>query len=184
MKKLLFSTLVIVFVSVSIITIIKHKEASYNLKPQKEGKMKLTSVFEHNTPIPSEYTCDGKDIAPVLKIEGVPEGTKELALIVDDPDAPMGTWVHWVVYNLPANTVKIEQNNLPEGTKEGITDFGRIGWGGPCPPYGTHRYFFKLYALNEALDLPPGATKNQLEKAIAGHVIEENQLVGLYNRNK
>lgn len=150
----------------------------------KEGTMKLTSDFEYNEKIPSKYTCDGEDLAPVLKISEIPQNTKSLALIVDDPDAPMGTWVHWVVYNIPENTTKIDSKNFPTGTKQGMTDFGRIGWGGPCPPNGTHRYFFKLYALDEKTNLAGGLTKAQLETSIREHVIEKAELVGLYQRQK
>jgi Raf kinase inhibitor-like YbhB/YbcL family protein len=144
--------------------------------------MKITSVFAHNENIPSEYTCDGKDLAPVLIISDVPSNTQELVLIVDDPDAPMGTFVHWLLYNLPANTIKIDNKKLPAVAKQGFSDFGRIGWGGPCPPSGTHRYFFKLYAIDKKLDLPIGATKPDLEKATSGHVIEKTELIGVYNR--
>ena len=144
--------------------------------------MKLTSDFEHNGAIPSKYTCDGDDVAPVLKIEAVPENTKELVLIVDDPDAPMGTWVHWLLYNLPAETRVIDNDNLPEGTQEGYTDFRRTGWGGPCPPNGLHRYFFKLYALSEKINLPDGALKSQLEEAMQGKIIEKTELIGKYIR--
>lgn len=144
--------------------------------------MKLTSVFAHNGNIPSEYTCDGQDSAPVLTVSDVSWEAQELVLIVDDPDAPMGTWVHWLVYNMPANTTKIDANNLPAEAKQGITDFGRIGWGGPCPPSGTHRYFFKLYALDKKLYLPEGIKKSDLEKEINGHVIEQTELIGLYKR--
>ena len=150
----------------------------------KGGNMKLTTDFEHNGNIPSKYTCDGEDLAPELIISEVPKETKELVLIVDDPDAPMGTWVHWLVYNLPASTTKIDAKNLPTGSKEGITDFGRIGWGGPCPPNGQHRYFFKLYALDKNLDLPAGVTKPQLEHAIKDNIIEKTELIGLYKRKK
>lgn len=148
----------------------------------KGGKMKLTSVFEHNGNIPSVYTCDGQDLAPVLTVSEVPQGTQELVLIVDDPDAPMGTFVHWLVYNLPANTTTIDNKNLPGGVKQGMTDFGRASWGGPCPPSGTHRYFFKLYALDKKLNLSAGATKSELEKALNGHVVEQAELIGLYKR--
>lgn len=148
----------------------------------KEGNMKLKTVFENNQNIPSKYTCDGEDAAPELTILEAPKNSKSFALIVDDPDAPMGTWVHWVLYNIPADTTKIDAKNLPKETKQGITDFGRVGWGGPCPPNGTHRYFFKLYALDNTTDLPPGATKAQLENAIKEHIIEEAQLIGLYKR--
>ena len=152
------------------------------LGKNKEGNMKLTTVFEHNSSIPSEYTCDGQDLAPVLTISGIPQETKELALIVDDPDAPMGTWVHWVLYNIPDSTTTIDNKNLAKEIKQGMTDFKRPGWGGPCPPNGTHRYFFKLYALNKNVELPEGATKNQLENEIRNHIIEKTELIGLYKR--
>lgn len=145
--------------------------------------MKLTTVFEHNGRIPSEYTCDGQDLAPQLTISDVPENAKSLVLIVDDPDAPSGTWVHWLLYNIPTNTTVINANNLPIEAKQGMTDFGRASWGGPCPPSGTHRYFFKLYAIDTILDLPEGATKTQLEQAIQDHIIEKAELIGLYKRN-
>ena len=151
---------------------------------KKGGKMKLTSVFAHNEKIPSEYTCDGHDLAPVLTVSEVSAEAQELVLIVDDPDAPMGTWVHWLVYNLPSDTVKIDADNLPAEAKQGITDFGRSGWGGPCPPSGTHRYFFKLYALDKKLYLPAGITKAELEKVIKDHIIEKTELIGLYKRNR
>lgn len=144
--------------------------------------MKLTSVFANNENIPSIYTCDGQDLAPVLDISDIPLNTQELVLIVDDPDAPMGTFVHWLVYNLPPNTTKIDNKNLPTVATQGMTDFGRVGWGGPCPPSGTHRYFFKIYALDTKLNLQAGLTKSALEKAIKAHVIEKTQLIGLYKR--
>ena len=131
--------------------------------------MKLTSsVFKHKEKIPTKYTCDGDDVSPPLKIEEAPEGTKSFALIVDDPDAPVGTWVHWVVWNIPADTKDIAENTAP-GT-EGLNDFGKTPYGGPCPPSGTHRYFFKLYALDTELDLTD-AKKKDLEKAMDGHIL-------------
>ncbi|MCJ7778555.1 MAG: YbhB/YbcL family Raf kinase inhibitor-like protein, partial [Sedimentisphaerales bacterium] len=121
-------------------------------------KIKVTSsAFAEGGLIPAKYTCDGSDISPPLQWEAVPEGTKSIALISDDPDAPMGTWVHWVLFNLPAESKGLEENipqdkTLPNGARQGLTDFGRIGYGGPCPPSGTHRYFFKIYALDTKLD--------------------------------
>ena len=149
--------------------------------------MKLTSTaFEHNGKIPSEYTCDGEDISPELMIEDVPAGTKSLALIMDDPDVPKhirpdGLWVHWVVWNIPTDTKKIAKANEPEGI-QGITNFGRTGYGGPCPPDREHRYFFKLYALDISLDIPEGSTKEVLEKAMEGNIIEQTELIGLYEK--
>ena len=115
-----------------------------------------------------------------MTIEGVPEETKTLVLIVDDPDAPMGTWDHWIVWNIPP-TSKIEENTVP-GT-EGMNDFRRRSYGGPCPPYGTHRYFFKVYALDTQLDLKSNSTKKDVEKAMEGHILAEGELVGLYRRS-
>jgi len=144
--------------------------------------MKLTSpVFKNNGAIPSEYTCDGEDISPELNIENVPENAKSLALIMDDPDAPAGTWVHWVVWNIPANTKVIPKGTSPKGVK-GKTNFGRLGYGGPCPPSGTHRYFFKLYALDTILNLKEGSSKKDLENAMQGHIIEKTELMGTYKR--
>lgn len=183
-QKVMVPILIIVFLLFSAIlkkTFIKSENYSLN---KKESNMKLTTVFEHNGNIPSVYTCDGEDSAPELTLSEVPETAQELVLIVDDPDAPMGTWVHWVLYNIPVNTKTINAKNLPAGTKQGMTDFGRIGWGGPCPPNGTHRYFFKLYALDKKLELSGGMTKAQVEAAIKNHVIDKTELIGLYKRNK
>ncbi len=142
--------------------------------------MKLTSPdFDQDGSIPSEFTCDGKDINPELRIEGVSEGTQSLTLIVDDPDAA-GTWVHWVVFNIAPETEVIEENSTT-GTV-GINDFGKQTYGGPCPPSGTHRYFFKLYALDANTGLQPGATKEDLLSAIEGHVLAEAELMGSYQR--
>jgi len=155
----------------------------------KEGatmsELKLSSTaFQNNGSIPSRYTCDGRDINPPLAIENVPPGTKSLALIVDDPDAPMGTWVHWVSWNIAPGIKEIKENDTPGGSVSGLNDFKRQSYGGPCPPSGTHRYFFKLYALDTALDLPSGAKKADVEKAMKGHVISEAQIIGLYKRSR
>lgn len=185
MKKLaLFTILIIVFLLFSDIYINKKNDLSLIIhnSPSKEGQMKITSVFENNSQIPSKYTCDGQDLAPELTISDVPEGTKELVLIVDDPDAPVGIFVHWVLYNIPTNTAKIEEKNLPQGAKQGFSDFRRNGWGGPCPPNGQHRYFFKLYAIDKTLDMPEGVNKAKIENAIKEHIIEQAQLIGLYKR--
>jgi Raf kinase inhibitor-like YbhB/YbcL family protein len=146
--------------------------------------MKKLSVkspaFENNKLIPVKYTCDGADVNPPLTIEGVPQETKTLVLIVDDPDAPMGTWDHWIVWNIPP-TSKIEENMVP-GT-EGMGSYRKHAYGGPCPPYGTHRYFFKVYALDTQLDLKSNSTKKDVEKAMEGHILAEGELVGLYRRS-
>jgi Raf kinase inhibitor-like YbhB/YbcL family protein len=137
-------------------------------------------AFENNRPIPVKYTCDGADVNPPLTIEGVPEETKTLVLIVDDPDAPMGTFDHWVVWNIPPTTRIIEENTAPG--KEGISSYGKHSYGGPCPPSGTHRYFFKVYALDTQLDLKLSSTKRDVEKAMKEHVLAEGELVGVYSR--
>ncbi len=139
-------------------------------------------VIQPSRSIPSDFTCDGRNINPPLEISGVPVGAKSLALIVDDPDAPAGTWVHWTLWNIPPETTLIEEGSVPAGAIEGVTSFGKPGYGGPCPPSGTHRYFFKLYALDTLPDLPQTAKAADLEKAISGHVIEQAELVGTYSR--
>jgi len=151
-------------------------------------EIKITSsAFAEGGMIPSKYTCDGADVSPPLQWDAVPEGTKSIALISDDPDAPMGTWVHWVLFNLPAQTRELPENvppdeTLPNGAKQGITDFGRVGYGGPCPPSGTHRYFFKIYALDTELQIDTGAGKRGLLKAMEGHILGQGQLMGKYKR--
>lgn len=145
--------------------------------------MKLTSPdFENEGMIPAEFTCDGRNISPELSISEVPEGTKSLALIMDDPDAPGGTFVHWVVWSIQSQTSIIERGKEPEGN-QGTTSFGRRGYGGPCPPSGTHRYYFKLYALDEEIKLEAGSSKKELEKAMDGHIIESVVLMGKYKRS-
>lgn len=129
-----------------------------------------------------KYTCDGEDINPLLLIAGVPDGTVTLALIVDDPDAPGGTWDHWVLWNIDPQTKIIKENSVPAGAIAGTNSAGKLEFHGPCPPSGTHRYFFKLYALNKELDLEEGATKEQLEKSMAGYIIEKAEVMGKYIR--
>jgi len=145
--------------------------------------MKISSpAFGHNQSIPPKYTCDGENVNPPFMISGASEGTKSFVLINDDPDAPMGTWVHWTLWNIGPKTTEIGENSVPAGTVEGITSFGNSGYGGPCPPSGTHRYFFKLYALDTTLDLDVKAKKIDVEKAMEGHILDRAELVGLYKR--
>lgn len=154
--------------------------------------MNLTSsAFSPDAPIPTHYTCDAADISPPLSWSGLPAGTQSLALIVDDPDAPdpaapKMTWVHWVLYNLPPDTQGLAEavptDSLPEGTREGLNDWKRTGYGGPCPPIGRHRYFFKLYALDSRLPDLNRPSKAELEQAIQGHVLEKSELVGSYQK--
>jgi len=151
-------------------------------------EMKLESAgFKEGQAIPKQYTCDGVNVSPPLEWNGVPKNAKTLAVICDDPDAPSGTWVHWVLYNLPADDMGLIENapateKLKAGGMQGKNDFGKIGYGGPCPPGGTHRYFFKLYALDAELNLKPGATKSELLKSMEGHVIAQGQLMGTHSR--
>ena len=143
--------------------------------------MKITSsAFQNNAQIPSVYTGDGKNISPPLEFVDVTNSAKSLALIVDDPDATSKVWVHWVVYNINPKTTKVNENSVPQNGIEAMTDFGKPGYGGPCPSSGNHRYFFKLYALDTILDLQ-NADKKLLEEKSQGHIIDKTQLIGLYS---
>ncbi|MEK7083686.1 MAG: YbhB/YbcL family Raf kinase inhibitor-like protein [Patescibacteria group bacterium] len=145
--------------------------------------MRLTSpAFQPNASIPSTYTCDGNDMSPPLLFSDVPAEAKSLVLIADDPDVPSGIWVHWVVWNINPKTTEASEGMVPGAGIEGITSFGRRGYGGPCPPSGTHRYVFKLYALDTLLDLPEKASKLDVEGAMDGHVIDSAELIGVYER--
>ncbi len=142
--------------------------------------MRLTSpAFENNKFIPKKYTCQGKDINPALIIENIPKEAKSLVLIVDDPDAPGGTWLHWTVYDIPIIS-EIKENTKPG--KQGMNDFGKKNYGGPCPPSGTHHYFFKIYALDKELGLKEGIDLASLEKAMEGHILDKAELIGLYKK--
>jgi Raf kinase inhibitor-like YbhB/YbcL family protein len=147
----------------------------------------LSYAFVKGGKIPQKYTCDDLNVSPPLNWDKIPNNTKSIAIICDDPDIPMGTWVHWVLFNLPAKMRALSgylptDKILPNGAKQGINDFGKIGYGGPCPPGGTHRYYFKIYALDIELNLEGGVTKNEVVKAMAGHVLAEGQLMGKYSR--
>jgi len=145
--------------------------------------MKITSTaFENNASIPQKYTCDGEDVSLPFTIADVPEGTQSLALVSDDPDSPSGTWLHWTLWNIDPATTALAEGVIPEGAVEGTQSFGDIGYGGPCPSSGTHRYFFKLFALDTILDLPRGATLDELNKAMDGHILEKAELMGRYKR--
>jgi Raf kinase inhibitor-like YbhB/YbcL family protein len=149
-----------------------------------------SSAFQNNQDIPRKYTGDGADVSPPLIWSNPPNGAKAFALISDDPDAPVGTWVHWVIYDLPADAKELAegvptQESLPNGAKQGVNDFKKIGYGGPCPPRGpAHRYFFKLYALDRPTNLKPRATKQQLLAAMKGHILGEAQLIGKYKSSE
>lgn len=163
----------------------------YSVEKKKGGAhMDLTvtsTAFSEGGKIPSRYSCDGQDISPPLSWTPGPAGTESYAMISDDPDAPMGTWVHWVIYNIPATVTSLPENvpgqpRLDDGSLQGINDFKRHGYGGPCPPGGTHRYYFKVYALDNKIDAGPGLTKKKLLKAMEGHVIASGELMGTYSR--
>lgn len=150
---------------------------------KKMNELKITSpAFVTNGFIPVRFTCDGNDINPPLEIAHVPAEAKSLALIVDDPDAPVGMWVHWVVWNIDPIAREIAEDNVPSTAIQGKNDWKRNSYGGPCPPSGVHRYFFKLYALDRRLNLGAGTTKTDLEKAMHGHILAKAELIGLYKR--
>ena len=150
---------------------------------EKNIKLSLTSpAFQNNQPIPAKYSCKSENINPPLLIENVPEGTKSFALIVDDPDAPSGNWVHWLVWNIPANNLNIDSGSVPPGSVQGFNSSQKNNYDGPCPPSGTHRYFFKLYALDTMLNLDKKENKNNLEITMKGHILDETSLVGLYSK--
>ena len=163
-------------------------------KPKQEGGSTMgleitSSAFDDQGTIPKQYTADGQDVSPPLSWSGVPEGSQSLAMICDDPDAPVGTWVHWVIWNIPGEETGLKEaispreRELANGAAQGTNDFRKIGYGGPAPPRGpAHRYFFKLYALDTSLNLGPGAKKDELERAMQGHVLAEAELVGRYGR--
>ena len=144
--------------------------------------------FENGVNIPKKFTCDGADVSPELHWNSPPAGTQSFALIADDPDAPVGTWTHWVAFDLPAQASSLPEgvpkvDELPSGGRQGRNDFRRIGYGGPCPPPGKpHRYFFKLYALDKKLNLNPGASKQEVEQAMQGHILGKAELMGKYQR--
>ena len=157
----------------------------------KGGTMSIqlsSSAFSPRGTIPEKFTCDGLDLSPKLTWNAPPAGTRSFALIMDDPDAPVGTWVHWVLFDVPADTKELpegvaKQEQVAGGARQGRNDFGKIGYGGPCPPPGKpHRYFFKLYALDGKLSLKAGATKADVERAMKGHILAQAELMGTYGR--
>ena len=147
------------------------------------GKMKISSsAFQEGGTIPEKFSKNGQNVSPELRIEGVPSDAKALAIIVDDPDAPVGLFTHWMVWNIDPKTTEIAEGSAPNGATQGKNDFGEVGYGGPQPPSGTHRYYFKVFALNSSLDLKPGAKRKDLDVALKGHVIAQAQLMGRYSK--
>ena len=179
-----------VLISVCVVLLMAMTFASLAAESTNNGSISLTSsAFAEGAPIPEEYTCQGKDRSPPLKWSGAPAQVKSLALIMDDPDAPTGTWVHWVLYDLAPSMTELPEGlsakeHIAAGSgKEGVNDFKRLGYGGPCPPPGKpHRYFFKLYALDITLDLKAGAKKKDLERAMEKHILAQGQLMATYKR--
>lgn len=160
-------------------------------RESERGGIQVTSAqFRHAEPIPARHTCEGANLSPSLAWSAVPVETRSFALVCDDPDAPGGTWVHWLLYNLSAEAVELGEGvpslpELPSGARQGINDSGDVGYGGPCPPPGKpHRYFFRLYALDASLSLPPGVTRADLEAAMDGHVLSVGTLMGTYERQR
>jgi Raf kinase inhibitor-like YbhB/YbcL family protein len=179
--KLFFLVLFVIFCEIVMQTVFSEREGyAMNLDIR-------SSAFEEGELIPEKYTCDGEDVSPPLSWTQIPKETKSIVLICDDPDAPMGTWVHWVLFGLSPDTLELPEGISYEkevlgGAKHGLNDFRRYGYGGPCPPGGTHRYFFKLYAVDTQVDLNAGATKNEVLNAIKGHILAEGKLMGRYSR--
>src|SRR4030066_2101551 len=173
---------------IAVLILICSLAVNAEMKGGREMKINVGSAaFTEGGMIPKQVTCDGADISPSLSWSTVPEGTKSIAIIVDDPDAPAGTWVHWLVYNLPPDLKGLPENilakeTLANGGLQGMTDVRRIGYGGPCPPSGTHRYIFKVYAVDKLLDLYPRAIKKRLLQAMEGHILAEGELMGKYRR--
>jgi Raf kinase inhibitor-like YbhB/YbcL family protein len=172
-----------------------HSDAVLPADPAQRTIRLRSPAFADGASIPSVYTCDGKDVAPPLSWSGVPETALSLAVIVDDPDAPRGTWTHWVLYDLPPDVTELPEGLPPDpllhfvpggrpedAARQGRNDFGRIGYGGPCPPGGTHRYVFRIEAMDARLNLEPGATRDQVLHAMKGHVLAEGRLIGTYSR--
>jgi Raf kinase inhibitor-like YbhB/YbcL family protein len=175
----------------SILTLVFGVCAAFSLGQTRAGNMSFqiaSASFSPGGSIPKKFTCDGPDTSPQLSWKDAPAQTQTFALIVDDPDAPVGTWVHWVLYNLPANSKELtegveKQEQLSNGALQGRNDFRKIGYGGPCPPPGNpHRYYFKLYALDSKLNLKAGATKAEVESAMKGHILGQTELIGRYGR--
>ena len=184
-KAVLLVVLALVFVSFFFysITAVRNPASLKKVPINNPKQMTITSPqFEDKGAIPSKYTCDGDNINPPLAFNNIPVDSRSLALVVEDPDAPGKTWIHWIVFNINPTITFIDAKSVPSRSTEGVTDFGKVGYGGPCPPNGTHRYHFKLYALDTTLDQTEDITRNELTKAMEGHILSQAELVGLYSR--
>lgn len=173
----------LIIFSAVILGILSLVNSRYGFVIINQNNMRLTSsAFENNSLIPAKYTCDGENISPPLSISGAPSEAKDLVLIVDDPDAPKSTWVHWTVWNIDPATDEIKEGSIPKDAREGLTSFDEVGYGGPCPPSGTHRYRFKLFALNEPIRFTTPVKLYELEAMMDGKIIDKAELIGLYGR--
>jgi len=185
LKKNICSVIIVTFVML----FFGFQHDAFSAKKGGRNMQITSSAFTEGSMIPAKFTCDGQNISPPLEWKNAPAGVKSFALVSDDPDAPMGTWVHWVAYNIPVSVNKLDENvktekEFTDGMRQGSNSWPKIGYGGPCPPSGTHRYYFKLYALDTMLDLKPGVTKAQVLQAMKGHVLAEAQLMGKYKRQR
>jgi Raf kinase inhibitor-like YbhB/YbcL family protein len=161
----------------------KNKNNAEEFRIKTKSNMNITSPdFQNNSEIPAKFTCEGENKSPTLQISNVSDETKSLVLIVDDPDAPAGTWTHWIVWNIDPQTKLISENNSPPKSIQGYNSFGNIGYGGPCPPNGTHHYHFKLYALKLSLDLPANTKRSELENAMKNLILDSTELIGIYSK--
>lgn len=160
----------------------KKKPALKTKEAGLKNMINIKSVFENNQTIPTQYTCDGENINPPLTISNIPQNTKSLVLIIDDPDAPSGIWNHWLVWNISPQTSQIEKDSTPKDATVGTNDFGNTNYDGPCPPSGAHRYFFKIFALDTILNLPSSAKRNELDNAIKNHILDKGEVIGIYTR--
>ena len=175
-------------ISILLIILIVSPVVYSSAETERRSQMKITSTaFEHEGMIPVKYSCKGEDVSPPLKWEGAPEGTKSFVLINDDPDAPIGVWDHWILFNIPSSVTELPEAvparpELADGSRHGRNSWGRYDYGGPCPPRGIHRYFFKLYAIDTMLDMKPGARKKEILKAIESHTLAKAELMGRFTK--
>ncbi len=182
MKKIFWIIIIIFVIFFGLYFFTRQKDKTFNSIIENTNMKIESSAFANDQMIPPKYTCDGQDVNPPLKISDVPEDAKSLVLIFDDPDSPSGTWVHWTAWNISPQTEEIDEGSTLPGSGEGMTSFGKNGYGGPCPGSGTHHYHFKLYALDTILELGPGSKVEEIEKAMEGHILDSAELVGLYTR--
>jgi Raf kinase inhibitor-like YbhB/YbcL family protein len=175
------SSLVRTCVAVAAVTLASLTALAQSSAPKSKMTV-LSPAFQAGGKIPDQFTCKGSNINPALQFDGIPAGTKSLALVVDDPDAPEGLFSHWLLWNLDPTTTQIAEKSVPNGAVQGSNDFGKPGYSGPCPPSGTHRYFFRLFALDQKLNLKSGAKRHEVDKAIAGHVLGRGEIMGRYSK--